>query len=99
MPAGMTMTATMDAGTVASLTGTVRPASPTIQRGNTSPQRWIRPSVRMPPTVAKQASPRPAQTAPLSMSSPSSCERRPSGMCSTQANRVAAYTIGTAAAM
>jgi hypothetical protein len=62
--AASTNTATSDAGTVASLIGTRRPATPTIQRGNTSPQRWNSPSVSTEPTSANAASPNAAASMP-----------------------------------
>ena len=50
-PPTISITDASEAGTTASAMGTRRPASPIIQRGNTSPQRWINPSVRTAPMI------------------------------------------------
>ena len=95
-PAEVTITATIRAGTVANPTGTVRPRTTGIHRGNTSPQRCTRPSVSTAPPTASVASAAPAHTP-----SPSSSSRSwltPSGMPSAHANRVIAYPTGTATA-
>ncbi len=67
MPAAEVIsTDTSTAGTTASIGGTRRPRRPIIQRGNTSPQRWTRPSVSTAPSAPKVPSAAPANHRPVS---------------------------------
>jgi hypothetical protein len=64
MPATISNTDTSEAGTSASAIGIRRPARPISQRGNTSPQRCTKPSIRTAPTRAKVARNSPAVHVP-----------------------------------
>ncbi|GAA1846318.1 hypothetical protein GCM10009687_10280 [Asanoa iriomotensis] len=83
--AAPTATATAAAGTVASRTGTRRPARPTIQRGKRSPHGRSKPIVSTVPTSANP--PRPVAARAMSGSS-RVAGSTPSGMPAAQASRV-----------
>src|ERR671916_3435643 len=89
--ASVTSVATIPPGTAATRTGTGRPASPGIHRGNTSPHGRIRPTVSTAPSVAAPPSSRPQSriSGVIAWTGPANC-----GNGVSQVARASAYGTG-----